>query len=402
MNRLEEVMARIGSRPALIHMASAGDYFGENAPYQVESGVAIINITGPLSNADWSWRGTTYGEIQDQCRIAVADPNVRGILLNVNSPGGETDNAFETAGVIAEAAQQKPVWAVANTAAYSAAYLLASQAAKIYCVPTSGGAGSIGVYCAHFDMSEMLKQQGVKVTLISAGTGKTDGNPYEPLSKTALANMQMEIDRLYGEFVDCVATGRGLKATDIVKLGARCVEGSAAAIAAGLADMPGDLSVALTDLCNDIQRAPLAVVNGRLAALPSSAASAANSKEDSNMADQQQQPAAEAKIPTDAEVQAMIEQARTEGFSAAAEIVELCAIAGSPAKAQEFITAKTPVADVRKSLIDTRAAGVKGTELETGVMPGQDAKVAADKQQGKASPWGELLTSMGLRKKESK
>src|ERR1041385_7565054 len=125
MKRLEEVMNRIGSRRALIHMASVSDHFGDAAPYRIEDGIGIINICGPLSNAVWSWGGTTYGDIQNQSRIADADPNVRAILLNVNSPGGETDNAFETAAVIASL--EKPVYAVAATMAYSAAYLLASQ-----------------------------------------------------------------------------------------------------------------------------------------------------------------------------------------------------------------------------------------------------------------------------------
>jgi signal peptide peptidase SppA len=255
MTRLEEVMSRIGSRPALIHAAAAGDYYRDTAPYEIRDGVAIIDVTGPLSNAAWSWRGTTYGEIQDQVRCALEDTNVSGIVLNVDSPGGETDNAFETAAMIAKAGKQKPVYAVANTAAYSAAYLIASQADKVYCVPTSGGVGSIGVYCAHMDISEALKKDGVKVTLISAGTGKTDGNPYEPLSKTAEANMQSEIDRLYGEFVGSVADGRGMNAATIVKLGARCFAGSSAAIAAGLADKSGDMSVALADMTKKIQSA---------------------------------------------------------------------------------------------------------------------------------------------------
>ncbi len=99
MTRFDEVMQRIGTRPALIRMANVSDYFGDKAPYRIESGVALIDVSGPLSNDAWSWGGTTYGEIQDQLKIAAADPGVKGILLCVNSPGGETDNAFETAAV---------------------------------------------------------------------------------------------------------------------------------------------------------------------------------------------------------------------------------------------------------------------------------------------------------------
>ena len=387
MKHLEEVMKRIGSRPALIHMASVSDHFGDAAPYRIEDGVAIIDICGPLSNAAWSWRGTTYGDIQSQCRIAEADPTVRAVLLNVNSPGGETDNAFETAELIA--ALKKPVYAVAATMAYSAAYLLASQADKIYCTPTSGGVGSVGVYCAHFDYSEMLKKDGVKVTLISAGEGKTTGSPYLPLSAADEEEIQQDIDWLYGEFVSAVASGRGMREADVVKLGAKLYDGAQRAIASGLADVSGDLTTAWVDLCSEVAR--IASGSPFMRVKRNSAASAANAKEQQLM---KEQTAAEVKTPTAAEIDTMLAQARTDGFTDAAQIVDLCAIAGMPNLAAGFIGEKKSSAEVRKALLDAKAAG-QTEELNTTLMPGADAKSA----QGNAKPWSEVLTGLGFKKK---
>jgi len=111
---------------------------------------------------------------------------------------------------------------VQSTSAYSAAYLLASQANRIYCSPVSGGVGSIGVFCTHFDLSGALEGAGIKVTLVSAGKGKTDGNPYEPLSETALADMKQYVGYLYGEFVGAISRGRGLATAGIVEYGGAC------------------------------------------------------------------------------------------------------------------------------------------------------------------------------------
>lgn len=391
MTRLEEVMQRIGARSALIRVAVAGDHFGENAPYRVEDGVAIINVIGPLFNEDCDPESgcTSYGDIQEQLKVASADPNVKGILLNINSPGGRTDNGFETAAIIA--ALDKPCYAVAATSAYSAAYLLASQADKIYCTPTTGGVGSIGVYCGHFDLSGMFEKIGVKVTLISAGAGKTNGNPYEPLSQEAYDEAKTEMDRLYGEFVSAVAKGRGIDAAEIVKMGARCFDGADAAIASGLADAPGDLSTAWVDMCNDIQRPSIQPMGAR-----SSAATAAG--KEPIMAEQQ---AAEGKVPTAAEIEAMVTEARNKGFGAAAEIVDLCALAGEPGMAAEFITGRKSVADARVSLlakkVEKEKASTQGKELITGITPGADA---GGQVQAKASPWRNVLGSLGARLKE--
>lgn len=115
-------------------------------------------------------------------------------------------------------------------------------------------------------------------------------------------------------------------------------------------------------------------------------------------------PAAEQKVPTAEEIQAMVAKAREEGFGAAAEIADLCAIAGAPARAPEFISAKKPIAEVRAELLKARKEAA-GADLNTGVMPGQDASAgggADGQQQGKAKPWSEVLAKLGFKKKEGK
>jgi hypothetical protein len=189
-------------------------------------------------------------------------------------------------------------------------------------------------------------------------------------------------------------------------MGARCVEGAGAAIAARLADMPGDLSTACADLRGYIQTSKLVVGNGRLlsaSSAKSSAASAARRPEEGPiMTDDKVQ--AEAKDPTAAEIEAMVTQARADGFNAATEIVVLCAIAGMPTKAAGFITSRAAIKDVQASLMAAKVEAEKGTEMVTGVMPGESAEKTKEgtAAHGKAKPWREVLRALGFAKKEEK
>jgi signal peptide peptidase SppA len=111
----------------------------------------------------------------------------------------------------------KPIVAVANTEASSAAYWLASQADE-FVSTRSGRVGSIGVFAAHEDESAKAEAEGIRTTLVSAGRYKTEGNPFEPLTDEAKAHMQSMVDEYYSMFVTDVAAGRGLTA-DAVRSG---------------------------------------------------------------------------------------------------------------------------------------------------------------------------------------
>lgn len=183
------------------------------------NGVAVIPLQG-LITPGLSLMALLFGggggleEFSGQLAQAVGDPAVHAIVLNVDSPGGTVDQVPETAAKIRQAREIKPVVAVANTVAASAAYWLASQANELVVTP-SGEAGSIGVYQLHRDMSVAMAQNGVKPTLTSAGKYKVEGNPYEPLSESAAAASQQAVDDFYAMFVKDVALGRGVSPDDV-------------------------------------------------------------------------------------------------------------------------------------------------------------------------------------------
>ena len=136
------------------------------------------------------------------------------IVFDVDSPGGEVEGVPELAEEIGKSRGQKKTIAVANSVAASAAYWLAAPPGELVVIP-SGQVGSIGVFVAHEDVSKQLDAAGVKVSLISAGKFKVDGNPYEPLSDSAREDLQGKVDSFYGMFVKSVARGRGVSQASV-------------------------------------------------------------------------------------------------------------------------------------------------------------------------------------------
>ena len=142
----------------------------------------------------------SYAEIGASLQAALADRSVQGILLDLDSPGGETGGCFELARQVRAASLVKPVWALANDSAFSAAYAIGCAAERLVLSET-GGVGSIGVIALHVDQSAKDAQDGYRYTAISAGARKNDFSPHDSLSLEATAALQAEVDRLYGLFV---------------------------------------------------------------------------------------------------------------------------------------------------------------------------------------------------------
>lgn len=144
-------------------------------------------------------------------QAAVEDDSVKEIVLDINSPGGTVGGVPETAAAIREAGKIKNITAVANVQAASAAYWLASAANEVVVTP-SGQVGSIGVYNMHADKSKLLAASGLKLTIISAGRFKTEGNEFQALSSAAKQARQETVDSIYSMFIADVAAGRGTTA----------------------------------------------------------------------------------------------------------------------------------------------------------------------------------------------
>lgn len=221
----EEIQARIGAPPE--KRRATGE-------------VAVLPITGVIAHrmnlmSDISG-GTSTEQLAQAFRELVADPEVGGIVLDINSPGGGVFGLDELATEIFEARGKKPIVAVANAQAASAAYYLFAQADERVVTP-SGEVGSIGVRTMHRDLSKAEAQLGIKTTVISAGKFKSEIHPSMPLSDEAHQHLLVRAEEYYDQFVKAVARGIGVPVDDVRNgFGEGRMVGARQAVKLGMAD----------------------------------------------------------------------------------------------------------------------------------------------------------------------
>lgn len=222
-------------------------------PYARVGNIAVIPVMGSLvhrhSFVTAASGLSSYPDIAGAVEAAIMDPKVEGIALEIDSGGGAVSGCFDCADEIARMRGEKPIWALVNEHAFSAAYAIASAADRIV-MPETAGVGSIGVIMAHVDESARLKQQGIKVNYIFAGAHKANANGAEPLSDDARAELQRMVDATYGVFVRRVAENRGMSEQAVRDTEAGIYDASRA-MESGLADDIMSFSEALEALSND-------------------------------------------------------------------------------------------------------------------------------------------------------
>jgi signal peptide peptidase SppA len=191
---------------------------------------------------------TSYEGIGAQLDDATNDSEIKSILIDMNSYGGEATGMFSLAAKVRAASKKKRVVAVVNDVAASAGYGIVAGADEIIVSPTSL-VGSIGVVMMHLDRSGEMQMKGLRPTFIHAGAHKVDGNPFGPLSDEVRASLQRDVNTLYDRFLETVASGRGSRLS-VAK--ARATEAKTFfgqdAIDRGLADRIGTFEEVLSDL----------------------------------------------------------------------------------------------------------------------------------------------------------
>ncbi|MCV6588224.1 MAG: S49 family peptidase [Marinobacterium sp.] len=208
--------------------------------YQVQRSVAVVPVQGTLVHKSGRlnpYSGMTgYDGILQRTAAALADPKVKAVLLDLNTPGGEVSGCFDTARTLRKMADQagKPLWAIAFDMNCSAGMALASAAHRRL-ITSTGNAGSVGVVMAHANYQQQLEDAGVDVTLIHSGAHKVDGNPYGALPPEVLERFQTETDALRTEFAQLIADHTRLNIDAVLATEAAVFRGQAA-VEVGFAD----------------------------------------------------------------------------------------------------------------------------------------------------------------------
>lgn len=220
----------------------------------VSRSVAVLPIFGTIAQRgglleDASGFASTETIGREFSRL-LADESVGSIILEVDSPGGTVWGVPELADKIFAARGTKPVVAVANSYAASAAYWIATAADEVVVTP-SGDVGSVGAVMVHWDESMMNEQMGIKPTYISYGKYKVEGNPDAPLSEETLAELQRRVDEVGESFVKAVARNRGTTPARVkADFGQGRTFGAQEAVQRGMADRVATLDETITRLAS--------------------------------------------------------------------------------------------------------------------------------------------------------
>ncbi len=252
---LEKFLSLVDKETAFDSLTAMRSVFadsGNDYPdhYETENGVAIIKIRGAIFGeencATALGMGTANSDIQSAINEALNDPQISGIILDINSPGGEVAGTSDTANLVRQANQTKPVVAYVGDLAASAAYWIASAAGKIILSETAS-VGSIGVRAVIEDDSEALKMEGLKrYTYLSSQSPKKD---FDPKNAEIVADLQLELDYLANIFIESVAKGRNVTPQTVEQtFGQGGIIYGREAVSRRMADQIGTLADALKTL----------------------------------------------------------------------------------------------------------------------------------------------------------
>lgn len=359
---LRAAMLRRSTKPA---MAFDKDGAPSDPPprprgYRVDRGIALMPVRGVLVrragqiDAD-SIELQSYERLRSSLRQARADKSVRGILLELDTPGGEAGGIFDLADELHAIGREKPVWSIANDDALSAGYVIAAATNKVW-ITNTGSAGSVGVVALHLDQSGFDEKEGFHFTYIHRGAHKIDGHPHAPLSETATDAIRIEVDRLYEMLITNVAAHRTSLSPDALRATEAAVYSGEQALDQRLADQIGTLDQAHAAMA--AQTAPLS----------SRALAQHHNQRVSTMENDTFDPGHNALTDPPVDNIVNLDQVRAtalaEGRHQAGEIAALCALAGYPETSAEHINSGASLEAVRAALQARQAADSTKRQVE--------------------------------------
>lgn len=353
----------------------------------VSDRVAVVRAIGTLIRRKTfmdAYSGLcSYGDIAAAVRTAMEDPRVGAVMLEVDSFGGEAAGCFELCDQLYAYRGRKPIWAVANVDSLSAGYAILAQADRTFVAP-SGSAGSIGAVAIHCERSQMNEALGLTYTVIRAGLRKAELNTLEPLTKAAAEKVQTSLDLARQKFINSVVRARpGLTARAARATEAQWYQAEDA-VKQKLVDAISTFDDAFAELAASVRVSSIATPPPPAPAPPVEDDEDGPENPEEKVMDPKDNggaaagtatpptpapaPPAAAAAPPAVDNVVALDGARAEGRAAFAaevkEISELCQLAGKPALAAEFMAAGKSLAEVRKALVDAKAAeDAKGGEL---------------------------------------
>lgn len=249
----------VGLWATAIFVSNIGDAFsggyaageGEFEEVLLEEGdstnkIAMINVIGEIySDPEGGSSGATDYNIISQLEQAEDDPDVVGIILNVDSPGGGVLASDAIYRRVSEVAEDLPVVALMGDTAASGGYYISAGATEIIAHRFTW-TGSIGVIASIPNFTEAAGKLGIGMTVVKSGALKDIGSPFREMTEEERALFQTLIDEAYTGFVQVVAEGRDIPEDRVRQIADGRIYSGIQAKELDLVDRLGDRNTAFT------------------------------------------------------------------------------------------------------------------------------------------------------------
>ena len=180
--------------------SSGGSLFGPR--------VAIVELEGIITDVD---------DLVRDLKSHRENPNVRAVVIRINSPGGVVGPTQELHDAILRVRQAgKPVVASLGSVAASGGYYTAVACDQIYANPGTL-TGSIGVIMQLANVEQLMKKVGVDYIVVKAGAYKDIGSIGRPMTSEERRVLQALLDDIHQQFIGAVAAGRKLDREEVVR-----------------------------------------------------------------------------------------------------------------------------------------------------------------------------------------
>lgn len=204
--------------------------------------IAVINVDGVIQSDD------SNDFVVEKLNDAAEDPNVAGVIMHINSPGGSVYASEKIANAIKKVKKtEKPVYSVMQEMAASGGYYISAPTDKIY-ASNETWTGSIGVIIQNYNLAGLFDKYGIKEQNITTGKMKDAGSPGHEMDKEEKKYFQGLVNSAFERFVAEVAEGRDMSENSVKSLADGRVYDGSQALENGLVDKIGDLELAVADM----------------------------------------------------------------------------------------------------------------------------------------------------------
>lgn len=204
--------------------------------------ISVINVEGMIASDQ------SNDTIVDMLKEAQKDPQIAGVIMQINSPGGSvyaSEKIYKEIKKLQEI--NKPVYAVMEELAASGGYYISAPCDKIY-ASNETWTGSIGVIMQSYSLEGLFDEYGIKEQNITTGKMKDAGSPGSDMDDEEKEYFQGLVDSAFGRFVKVVSEGRDMSEKEVRKLADGRVYDGSQALENGLVDNIGDLENAYKDM----------------------------------------------------------------------------------------------------------------------------------------------------------